>query len=294
MRTAMRTTGAPDAAQRQAGVSSLRREASPFFEALSVWKTFPRKSQGSSAADGALVALRDVNLRVDKGEFVCIVGPSGCGKSTFLNMVAGFDRPTRGELRLRGQPIVKPGADRGVVFQEHALFPWLTIRQNVGFGLSVRHVARTEREERITEHLKLVGLSDFEDMYPEQLSGGMRQRSAIARALANDPEILLMDEPFGALDLLTREAMQRELAKIWMRTGKTVLFVTHGVDEAVLLADRVVVFSAHPGAIKKEVDVRVARPRDPLSPQVIEVKREVSSLLAQTVEEAGATEPMAR
>lgn len=255
-----------------------------FFEARSVWKTFPRNASGGNGGDGELVALRDVNLTVNKGEFVCIVGPSGCGKSTFLNMVAGFDRPTRGDLRLRGHEIAKPGADRGVVFQEHALFPWLTIRQNVGFGMSVRHVPRPERESRITEHLKLVGLSQFADMYPEQLSGGMRQRTAIARALANDPEILLMDEPFGALDLLTRETMQRELANIWMRAGKTVLFVTHGVDEAVLLADRVVVFSAHPGAIKQEVDIRVPRPRDPLSRQIIELKREVSAALADTPE----------
>jgi len=255
-----------------------------FFEASSIWKTFPRNASGGNGGDDHLVALRDVNLTVRKGEFVCIVGPSGCGKSTFLNMVAGFDRPTRGDLRLRGQEIVKPGADRGVVFQEHALFPWLTIRQNVGFGMSVRHIPRAECEARISDHLKLVGLSDFADMYPEQLSGGMRQRAAIARALANDPEILLMDEPFGSLDLLTREAMQRELAKIWMRTGKTVLFVTHGVDEAVLLADRVVVFCAHPGAIKKEVEISVQRPRDPLGRQFIELKREVSAALADAPE----------
>ena len=252
-----------------------------FFEARSVWKTFPRNATGGEGGD-EVVALRDVNLTARKGEFVCIVGPSGCGKSTLLNMIAGFDRPTRGDLRLRGQEIVKPGADRGVVFQEHALFPWLTVRQNVGFGMSLRHVPYAEREGRVMEHLKLVGLSEFADMYPEQLSGGMRQRAAIARALANDPEILLMDEPFGALDLLTREAMQRELAKIWMRTGKTVLFVTHGVDEAILLADRVVVFRAHPGAIKKEVDIRLPRPRDPLSREVIELKREVSEALTGT------------
>jgi NitT/TauT family transport system ATP-binding protein len=259
-----------------------------FFEARSVWKLFSRNAREPQTDEASLIALRDVSLTVDKGEFVCIVGPSGCGKSTFLNMVAGFDRPTRGELRLRGKEILKPGADRGVVFQEHALFPWLTIRQNVGFGLSVRHVSVPERDRRVSHHLELVGLADFADMYPEQLSGGMRQRAAIARALANDPEILLMDEPFGALDLLTRESMQRELAKIWGETAKTVLFVTHGVDEAILLGDRVVVFSAHPGRIKKEIRVDVARPRDPLSEAIIDLKREVGSLLAQSVQEPDA------
>lgn len=251
------------------------------FEARSVWKLFARKGTDPIAAKDGLVALRDINLNVRRGEFVCIVGPSGCGKSTFLNLIAGFDDPSRGTLQLRGKSISKPGADRGVVFQEHALFPWLTVRQNVSFGPSVRHISLENRRQRVDEHLALVGLSAFGDMYPDQLSGGMRQRASIARALVNDPEILLMDEPFGALDLLTRESMQRELARIWGDTGKTVVFVTHGIDEAVLLGDRVVVFSAHPGCIKREIEVKVRRPRDPLSAEVIELKREIGALLVQ-------------
>ena len=264
---------------------------SPFFDARSVWKVFSRKGGEPTSDDDSVVALRDVNLTVGKGEFVCIVGPSGCGKSTFLNLVAGFEHPSRGELRLRGALIDKPGADRGVVFQEHALFPWLTIRQNVGFGLVVRNVPAAERARHVETYLELVGLTKFADLHPEQLSGGMKQRAAIARALVNDPEILLMDEPFGALDLLTRETMQRELSKIWGETGKTVLFVTHGIDEAIFLGDRVIVFSAHPGRIEKEVRIDIPRPRDPLSSAMIEVKRQVGSLLGRNAPEGPAGAP---
>jgi NitT/TauT family transport system ATP-binding protein len=256
--------------------------AEVIFQASSVWKTFARKTGGQEE----LVALQDINLAIRRGEFVCIVGPSGCGKSTFLNLIAGFDRPSRGELRLRGRAIEKPGADRGVVFQEHALFPWLTVRQNIAFGPSVRHVKRAEYVPRIDALLELVGLTNFALLYPDQLSGGMRQRAAIARALVNDPEILLMDEPFGALDLLTREAMQRELARIWGETGKTVVLVTHSVDEAVLLGDRVVVFTTHPGRIKEEVAIDVPRPRDALGPEMIRLKRVVGGLLTGQTTEA--------
>lgn len=233
------------------------------------------------------MALQDISLTVRRGEFVCIVGPSGCGKSTFLNLIAGFDRPSRGELHVRGRAIEKPGADRGVVFQEHALFPWLTVRQNISFGPSVQHIPRHEYAPRVDQLLDLVGLSAFAHMYPDQLSGGMRQRAAIARALVNEPEILLMDEPFGALDLLTREAMQRELARIWGETGKTVVFVTHSIDEAVLLGDRVVVFSAHPGRIKQEVEIDVPRPRDPLGAAVVELKRAIGEVLTEQTKESG-------
>jgi NitT/TauT family transport system ATP-binding protein len=249
------------------------------LEARSVWKSFARKQGDPTGAQ--LVALADINLSVHRGEFVCIVGPSGCGKSTLLNLIAGFDRPSRGELILSGKPIAKPGADRGVVFQEHALFPWLNVRQNVAFGPSVRHVPRAEADPRVERLLAMVGLSSFAAMYPDQLSGGMRQRAAIARALVNDPEILLMDEPFGALDLLTRESLQKELARIWMDTGKTVVFVTHSIDEAVLLGDRVVVFSAHPGRIKQEIEIGVPRPRDALSADILEYKRRVAALLGE-------------
>ena len=251
------------------------------FEAISVLKSYPRRGSDSAANGERLVALQDINMRVRQGEFVCIVGPSGCGKSTFLNLIAGFDQPTRGELRLRGRAITKPAADRGMVFQEHALFPWLTVKQNACFGPSVAHVPRSEYEPRVDEYLALVGMRNFADMYPDQLSGGMRQRAAIARALVNDPEILLMDEPFGALDLLTRGTMQRELARIWGETGKTVIFVTHSIDEAVLLGDRVVVFSGHPGRIREVIDIDLMRPRDLLGIQTLELKRRISALLSE-------------
>jgi len=256
------------------------------FEARSVWKTFPH--DGTDSACEQLVALRDIDLTVRRGEFVCIVGPSGCGKSTFLNLIAGFDSPSRGELRLGGEPITRPGADRGVVFQEHALFPWLTVRQNVAFGPSVRHVPRVHADPHVDRYLALVGLSSFAAMYPDQLSGGMRQRVAIARALVNDPEILLMDEPFGALDLLTRESLQKELARIWMETGKTVVFVTHSIDEAVLLGDRVVVFSAHPGRIIQEIKITAARPRDALGSDMVGFKRALAELLSGHAGNSGA------
>lgn len=249
--------------------------ADVIFEAKSVWKTFPRPAGGGQD----IVALQDIDLTARRGEFVCIVGPSGCGKSTFLNLIAGFERPSRGELRLRRQVITRPGADRGVVFQEHALFPWLTVRQNVAFGPAVRHLPKADYRPHVEAYLALVGLAGFADIYPDQLSGGMRQRAAIARALVNDPEILLMDEPFGALDVLTRESMQMELARIWGETGKTVVFVTHSVDEAVLLGDRVIVFSPHPGRKREEVAVDIPRPRDPLGEREVELKRYISALL---------------
>jgi len=253
------------------------------FEAVSVSKSYPRRASNSALDSEGLIALQEINLHVRQGEFVCIVGPSGCGKSTFLNLVAGFDHPTQGELRLDGRAITKPDADRGMVFQEHALFPWLTVKQNASFGPSVAHVPKTKYEPRVDEYLSLVGMQKFADMYPDQLSGGMRQRAAIARALVNDPEILLMDEPFGALDLLTRGTMQRELARIWGETRKTVIFVTHSIDEAVLLGDRVIVFSAHPGRIREVVDIGLPHPRDLLCSQAVELKRRISSLLSDQI-----------
>jgi ABC-type taurine transport system ATPase subunit len=200
-------------------------------------------------------ALERVNLDFGRGEFVCVVGPSGCGKTTMLQTLAGFIRPTRGVVTLRGNPIEGPGPDRGVVFQQPALFPWMTVAENAGFGPRVRGVNGAVRAEVIEKYLRTVGLWEFRNRYPYELSGGMQQRLAIVRALANDPELLLMDEPFGALDALTRERMQEELHAVWRRTGMTVVFITHSVEEAVYLGTDVVVMSPRPGRIVKHLKV---------------------------------------
>lgn len=257
-------------------------EETPFFSAQNVWKIFG----GETGRDGnvdewdaeeidGVVAVRDFNLEVSEGEFVSIVGRSGCGKTTFLNMAAGFERPTRGEIRLHGHPISNPDRDRGVVFQEHALFPWLPIWKNVAFGPSLHGTSRDACRGIADEYLELVGLSGFQERYPDELSGGMRQRVALARVLANDPAVLLMDEPFGALDVFTRESMQEELTRIWQATRKTVLFITHSVEEACVLSDRVVVMTPHPGSIRDVVDVNLPRPRSSLDESVMNVVREI-------------------
>ncbi len=209
-----------------------------------------------------LTALDGVDLEVRKNEFVALVGPSGCGKSTFLYMVGGFLEVSEGRILVNGEPVRGPGPDRGIVFQHFALFPWLTVRRNVLYGLEERRVPLEERLRIARELIELVGLAGFEDAYPKQLSGGMKQRVAIARTLALDPEILLMDEPFGALDAQTRAMMQEELLRIWGRRRKTVLFVTHDVREAVYLADRVAVMTARPGKIKALIDTRHERSED--------------------------------
>ncbi|QKY17540.1 ABC transporter ATP-binding protein [Halorubrum sp. CBA1229] len=207
-------------------------------------------------------ALDDVSFGIDGGEFVCLVGPSGCGKTTLFRIIAGLTDATDGEVRLAGAPVTGPTTNMGVVFQEYHLFPWLTVEENVGFGLERSDRSEAEREQRVDEMLELVGLTEFRDSYPKSLSGGMKQRVAIARALAVDPELLLMDEPFGAVDAQTREMLQRELLDVWGSTGKTVLFVTHDVAEAVTLADRIVVMAAEPGRVAEVVDVDVDRPRE--------------------------------
>jgi NitT/TauT family transport system ATP-binding protein len=207
----------------------------------------------------AVAALAGISLEVNEHEFVTIVGPSGCGKSTLLYLVGGFLRPTAGTIRLRGQPIRGPGPDRGIVFQRYSLFPWRTVRGNIAYGLEEKGVPRPERERIVTEYVRLVHLEGFEDRFPRELSGGMQQRVALAQTLACDPAILLMDEPFGALDAQTRRLLQAELRGIWRRDRKTVLFVTHDVEEAVALGTRIVVMSARPGLIKtvltREFDV---------------------------------------
>jgi NitT/TauT family transport system ATP-binding protein len=229
-----------------------------------------------------VLALDDISLEVADQEFAVIVGPSGCGKSSLLRLVAGLVEPTSGEITLDGTPVTRPGKDRGMVFQSYTLFPWLTVRDNVEFGLRIGGIP-AEKRKHISDHfISEVGLEGFENSYPKQLSGGMMQRVALARALANDPEILLMDEPFGALDSQTRSLMQELLLQIWEHSHKTVLFITHDIDEAILLGDRVHVMTARPGRIKERVEIDLARPRqvDVLtSPEFIAIKRRIMALI---------------
>ena len=215
----------------------------------------------TTAKGAATQALTPVNLEVRENDFVTILGPSGCGKSTLLRIVAGLDQPSAGQVRLDGHEVQGPGADRGMVFQSYTLFPWLTVEENIRFGLRERQMPLAQQKERSDYFIAKVGLRGFEHHYPKQLSGGMQQRTAIARALANDPKILLMDEPFGALDNQTRVLMQELLLGIWESAQKTVLFVTHDIDEAIFMANRVAVFSARPGRIKAELAVDFAHPR---------------------------------
>jgi NitT/TauT family transport system ATP-binding protein len=220
---------------------------------------------------GPVHAVDKVSFEIEQSEFVCLVGPSGCGKSTMLNIIAGFLKPSDGGITIAGKPVTGHGTDRGVVFQDFAqLFPWRTALGNVTFGLEMKGVARKEREAIAMEQLRLVKLDKFANSYPHHLSGGMQQRVAIARALAYNPSVLLMDEPFAALDALTRDDMQKLLADVWRETTKTVVYVTHNVAEAVYLADRVIVMSPHPGRIRSVVPIRLPRPRDPLSVEFLE------------------------
>ena len=232
-----------------------------------------------AVGDDEVEALAPVDLAIPKSEFVCMIGASGCGKSTLLRIIAGFEEPTTGEVAIDGKPVTGPGSDRGMVFQDYALFPWMTVRQNISFGPRQRHLAREEIDQTTDEFVRMVGLERFADRYPNQLSGGMKQRVAIARVLANNANILLMDEPFGALDALTREQLQNELLQIWKRTGVTTIFVTHSVEEAVLLADRVLVMSAGPGKIDSDFRIDLPRPRDVSSPEFNALRRDVARRL---------------
>ncbi|WP_337104330.1 ABC transporter ATP-binding protein [Paenibacillus sp. YIM B09110] len=229
-------------------------------------------------------ALSNVSFTIREGEFVSLLGPSGCGKSTVLNLIAGFESATQGTIRVKGQQISGPSADRVVVFQEHALFPWLTVLENVAFGLKQKGYGKKERTELALEQIRAVHLSKFTDRYPHELSGGMKQRAAIARALVLNPQILLMDEPFAALDEQTRLVLHQELEEIWLRTGKTILFITHNIREAVMLSDRVLVMSTRPGTIMKELAVRAARPRDSADTVLNAVERSVMEHLAGELE----------
>jgi NitT/TauT family transport system ATP-binding protein len=233
-----------------------------------------------------IVALDGIDLEIGDDEFLTILGPSGCGKTTLLNIVASFESASGGEVRLDGEPVLKPGPDRGVVFQEYALFPWLTVQQNIEFGLRERGMRRSERKARVRRQIATVGLSGFEQRYPQELSGGMRQRVALARVLVNDPKILLMDEPFAALDAQTRTMMQRELLSVWSAERRTAIFITHNIEEAILLGDRVVVMTARPGRIKEIVTIGLARPRDVTSAEFNEIRRRVTALLEDEVQAA--------
>lgn len=219
------------------------------------------KVYGSAGLDTPVVALDGVTLRIRRGEFISLLGPSGCGKSTLLSIIAGFQSASGGQILQDGRPITRPDPSRTVVFQDYALFGWMTVQQNVEFGLKAKGMAKAQRAEIARSLIAMVHLSGFEDKFPHQMSGGMKQRAAIARALAPDPDILLMDEPFGALDAQTRVLLQEEIARISTEAGKTVIFVTHGIDEAVFLADRVVVMSPRPGRVREEVLVPLPRPR---------------------------------
>jgi NitT/TauT family transport system ATP-binding protein len=229
-------------------------------------------------------ALQNIDLEIEQGEFVCIVGPSGCGKSTLLHLLAGLDRPTTGEITVDGNPVQGPGTDRILLFQELGLFPWLTVRQNVEFGLKMAGVSRDERRDRARVFLRMVHLSHFEDHYIHQLSGGMKQRVALARSLALRPKILLMDEPFAALDAQTRDMLHDELERIWKEASPTIVFVTHNVREAVRLGDRVLLMSFRPGRIKSQFQVKLSRPRHVEDPDVAYLSKEILGQLREEID----------
>lgn len=233
-----------------------------------VWKIFPKDKT-------ELVAIKEFNLEVEEREFLCLLGPSGCGKTTLLRMVAGLESISQGSIELDEIGIHGPGPDRGMVFQDFGLFPWRSVQKNIEFGLEVKGIPSEERAGISQKYVDLVGLKGFEKSHPKELSGGMKQRVGIARALANDPAVLLMDEPFGALDAQTRNQMQAELLRIWSETRKTVIFVTHSVDEAVFLADRIVVMTARPGTIKEIYDIDLPRPRDRANPEFIALRKTI-------------------
>ena len=238
-------------------------------------------------------ALRDINLDFPRGALTSLLGPSGCGKTTLLKIIAGLIPPTSGEVRVNGKVVTRPGPERAFVFQDFALMPWATVQRNVAFGLELRGMGERERYEIARHYIAEVGLTGFEKRYPHELSGGMRQRAALARVLVNDPKILLMDEPFAALDAQTRARLQQEVAGLWTETKKTVFFVTHSVEEAVLLGDRVVAMTALPGRVKADVRVALARPRDPTSPEFNDLRRMLENLLIEEIapEEAASFSP---
>jgi len=236
---------------------------------------------------GVITALREISFTVHRREFVCVIGPSGCGKSTLIRLVAGLDEQTSGRLLVDGREVHGPGPDRGMVFQSYSLFPWLTVTGNVMFGLQMQGMDRTEAESEALQWIELVGLAPFKNAYPAQLSGGMKQRTAIARALAPNPRVLLMDEPFGALDAQTRAQMQAHLLEIWRNVDVTVLFITHDLDEAIFLADRILVLKANPGEVQEVIEVPVPRPRSlnqANSPEFLATRRRLEELIHPRIE----------
>ena len=241
----------------------------------------------SMTFDNGVTALERVNLELAENSFTCLLGPSGCGKSTLLGIIAGFVQPTAGRVLVDGAPVSGASADRGVVFQEYALFPWRTAIGNVEFGPLMRRQPRAQRRSLALDYLALVGLAGHESKYPFELSGGMKQRVAIARAFANSPSVLLMDEPFGALDAQTREILQEEMVRIWQRERKTVVFVTHSISESLFLADRIVVMATKPGTIKTVIDVDLPHPRERTEPGFIALEREVKHLVREEVDKLG-------
>lgn len=240
-----------------------------FISVEGVSKVYELKDKSRS------IALEKVDLSIEEGKFICLLGPSGCGKTTLLNMIAGFDRPSTGTIKINGDDVIQPSIDRVAIFQNFGLLPWRTVIKNIELGLESKGFDEKKRCEIAEEYLELVGLSDYKKHHPNQLSGGMQQRIAIARALAVDPEILFMDEPFGALDAMTRMSMQEEIEKIWQEKKKTVVFVTHDIEEAVFLADKIVVMTAGPGKVKKIIDVTLARKRDRTSADFLAIRDEV-------------------
>ncbi|MEU4316660.1 ABC transporter ATP-binding protein [Nocardia sp. NPDC024068] len=261
--------------------------STPKLRLAQVTKQFPIRGQ-----QAGLTAIEDITLDLAAGEFLVLVGPSGCGKSTLLDLLGGLSTPTSGRILLDGEPVTGPGLDRGIVFQQYALLPWRTARRNIEFGLEAKGVARAERRARAEHYLELVGLTGFADRYPHELSGGMKQRVAIARSLAFDPEVLLMDEPFAALDAQTRESLQDELLRIWERTGKTILFITHSIDEAIYLGQRVAVLTSRPGRVKTVVDVDIDRTAEDVRSGAgfRDLRHRVWSLLHDEVERARSLE----
>lgn len=255
------------------------------LEMRGVTKRFPGKKRNAPS----ITALDGIDLTVEDGEFVVIVGPSGCGKSTLLNIAGGLEKATSGTVLSEGKPVTGPGADRGMVFQGYSLFPWLTVRKNVEFGLKMQGVSKTERIASAREFIRMVGLADFEDALPSALSGGMKQRAAIARTLAAKPEILLMDEPFGALDAQTRVVMQELLARVSRETNSTVLFITHDIDEAILLANRIYVMSRRPGTVRTVLKVGLPGERNHnslVTGEFLELKRTIMDMLWQESQDA--------
>jgi ABC-type nitrate/sulfonate/bicarbonate transport system ATPase subunit len=228
--------------------------------------------------DKQLLVLDNINIHLDANEFVCLVGASGCGKSTLLKIIAGLEQPSSGRVSIEDEVVLGPGADRGMVFQNYTLFPWRSVAENISFGLELKGLSKVERHKQVAYYLEVVGLTKFADAYPKQLSGGMKQRVAIARALANEPAVLLMDEPFGALDAQTKEQMQKFMQELWERTHITILMVTHDVEEAIFLSQRIYVMGAHPGCIKAEISIDLPDRRElelKLEPQFVQIKRQV-------------------